>query len=146
MKSWGTEFKEFILRGNVVSLAVAVIIGAAFNDIVNSLVADMITPLLAAFGGQPDFSGITFTINNSEFGIGRFLNAVIAFLIIAAVVFFLIVKPMNALMERAARSEGTPDPSTTKCPYCMTEVSIEATRCPACTSELTPSSPAVQTP
>jgi large conductance mechanosensitive channel len=136
MKSWGTEFKEFILRGNVVSLAVAVIIGAAFNDIVNSLVADMITPLLAAFGGQPDFSGITFTINESQFRIGSFINAVISFLIIAAVVFFFIVKPMNSLLERATRSEGTPDPTTTKCPYCTSEISIEATRCPHCTSEL----------
>ena len=144
MRSWGSEFKEFILRGNVVSLAVAVIIGAAFNDIVNSLVADMITPLLAAFGGQPDFSAITFTINDSEFGIGRFINAVIAFLIIALVVFFFIVKPMNHLMERATKQEGTPDPTTTKCPYCYTEVSIEATRCPACTSELNPTSAAIQ--
>ena len=138
MRSIGSEFKEFILRGNVVSLAVAVIIGAAFNDIVNSLVADMITPLLAAFGGQPDFSEITFTINDSQFFIGRFINAVIAFLIIAAVVFFFIVKPMNMLMERSAKSAETEDPSTTKCPYCMSEVSVEATRCPHCTSELTP--------
>lgn len=143
MKSWGTEFKEFILRGNVISLAVAVIIGAAFNEIVNSLVANMITPLIAAIGGQPDFSGISFTINGSEFGLGLFLNALISFLIIAAVVFFLIVKPMNALLERAQKAEGTPDPTTTKCPYCMTEVSNEATRCPACTSELSPTAAAL---
>jgi large conductance mechanosensitive channel len=143
MKSWGTEFKEFILRGNVISLAVAVIIGAAFNEIVNSLVANMITPLIAAIGGQPDFSGISFTINGSEFGLGLFLNALISFLIIALVVFFLIVKPMNALMERATKEEGTPDPTTTKCPYCYTEVAIEATRCPACTSELSPTTAAM---
>jgi large conductance mechanosensitive channel len=135
MRSWGSEFKEFILRGNVVSLAVAVIIGAAFNDIVNSLVENMITPLIAAIGGQPDFSGITFTINNSQFGIGSFINAVIAFLIIAAVVFFLVVKPMNALLERSRREEPE-DPSIKKCPYCMTDVPVDATRCPHCTSEI----------
>lgn len=135
MRSLASEFKEFILRGNVVSLAVAVIIGAAFNDIVNSLVADMITPLLAAFGGQPDFSEITFTINESQFFIGRFINAVIAFLIVALVIFLLIVKPMNALMERA-KTEEPEDPTLTKCPYCLTSISIEATRCPACTSDV----------
>lgn len=141
MRSLGSEFKEFILRGNVVSLAVAVIIGAAFNDIVNSLVADMITPLLAAFGGQPDFSAITFTINDSQFFIGRFINAVISFLIIAFVIFFLIVKPMNHLMERA-KTEEPEDPTLTKCRYCLTSVSVEATRCPACTSELSPTTTA----
>jgi large conductance mechanosensitive channel len=135
MRSWGSEFKEFILRGNVVSLAVAVIIGAAFNDIVNSFVENMITPLIAAIGGQPDFSGITFTINNSQFGIGSFINAVIAFLIIAAVVFFLVVKPMNALLERSRREEPD-DPLFKKCPYCMTDVPVDATRCPHCTSEI----------
>lgn len=133
--SWGSEFKEFILRGNVVSLAVAVIIGAAFNDIVNSLVENMITPLIAAIGGQPDFSGITFSINGSQFGIGNFINAVISFLIIAAVVFFLVVKPMNALMERAKKEEPV-DPTLRKCPYCMTDINVEATRCPHCTSEI----------
>jgi len=143
MRTWGTEFKEFILRGNVVSLAVAVIIGAAFNDIVNSLVADMITPLLAAFGGQPDFSDISFTINESQFRIGSFINAVISFLIIAAVVFFFVVKPTNALLERATKASGTPDPTTTKCPYCMSEISLEATRCPHCTSDLAATKPGV---
>lgn len=133
--SWGSEFKEFILRGNVVSLAVAVIIGAAFNDIVNSLVANMITPLIAAIGGQPDFSGISFKINGSEFGLGLFLNSVVAFLIIALVVFFLVVKPVNALMERAKREEPE-DPMLKKCPYCMTDINVEATRCPNCTSEV----------
>lgn len=135
MRSLGSEFKEFILRGNVVSLAVAVIIGAAFNDIVNSMVENLITPLIAAVGGQPDFSEIKFTINNSEFGIGSFINAVISFLIIAAVIFFLVVKPMNALLERSKREEPE-DPSLTKCPYCFTDISVDATRCPACTSEI----------
>lgn len=135
MRRWGSEFKEFILRGNVVSLAVAVIIGAAFNDIVNSLVENIITPLIAAIGGQPDFSGIMFEINGSQFGLGKFLNAVVAFLIIALVVFFLVVKPMNALMERSKREEPE-DPMLKKCPFCMTDINVEATRCPNCTSEI----------
>ena len=140
MRSLGQEFKEFIMRGNVVDLAVAVVIGAAFTDIVNAFVADLITPLIAAIGGQPDFSAISFTINGSQFLIGHFINVLIAFLIIAAVVFFFVVKPLNMLMERAARRQvETPAPTTTKCPYCLSEVAIEATRCPYCTSDLTPS-------
>lgn len=94
------EFREFILRGNVVDLAVAVVIGAAFGAVVTSLVGDMITPLIAALGGQPDFSGLTFTINESQFRYGSFINAVISFLVIAAAIFFLVVKPANALMAR----------------------------------------------
>lgn len=135
MKSWGSEFKEFILQGNVVSLAVAVVVGAAFGALVNSLVADMITPLIAAFGGQPDFSELSFTINGSKFTYGNFINAVISFLIISAVIFFFVVKPMNALIEKMKTAEPE-DPGLTKCPYCFTEVSVDATRCPACTSEL----------
>ena len=135
MRSWGSEFKEFILRGNVVALAVAVIIGAAFNEIVNSLVANMITPLIAAIGGQPDFSGITFTINGSQFNLGLFLNSVISFLIIALVVFFFIVKPLNRLMERS-KTEEPESPALKKCQYCLTDVPLEATRCPACTSDI----------
>lgn len=139
MRSLGQEFKEFIMRGNVVDLAVAVVIGAAFTDIVNAFVADLITPLIAAIGGQPDFSAISFKINGSEFLIGHFINVLIAFLIIAAVVFFFVVKPLNVLLERARRKEGTPDPTTTKCPYCYSEVPLQATRCAYCTSELAPS-------
>lgn len=135
MKSWGSEFKDFILQGNVVSLAVAVVVGAAFGALVNSLVADMITPLIAAFGGQPDFSELSFTINGSKFTYGNFINAVIAFLIISAVIFFFVVKPMNALIDKMRTAEPE-DPAVTKCPYCFTEVSVDATRCPACTSEL----------
>ncbi len=94
------QFRDFLLRGNVVDLAVAVVIGAAFGALIASLVADIFTPLIAAIGGQPDFSGLTFTINGSVFRYGRFLNAVISFVVIAAVVFFLVVKPVSALMER----------------------------------------------
>jgi len=103
------EFREFILRGNVVDLAVAVVIGAAFGAVVTSLVADIITPVIAAIGGQPDFSALTFTINGSEFRYGSFINAVISFLIIAAAIFFIVVKPLNALSAR--RKAGvTPEP------------------------------------
>ena len=105
-------FRDFILRGNVVDLAVAVIVGAAFTQIINSLVADMLTPLLAAIGGQPDFSALSFTINNSEFRYGRFLNAVISFLIVAAVIYFLVVLPVNALLERRRRGQVPPPEPT----------------------------------
>ncbi len=135
MKSLGREFKEFILRGNVISLAVAVIIGAAFTQIVTAVTENIIMPLIAAIGGQPDFSGIGFTINNSFFGVGNLLNAIINFLIVAAVVFFLIVKPMNALLERTRNAPPT-DPSEKQCPYCLSDVPVAATRCRACTSEL----------
>jgi large conductance mechanosensitive channel len=104
------EFREFLLRGNVVDLAVAVVIGAAFGAIVTSLVEDLLTPLLAAIGGQPDFSGLTFTINGSVFRYGQFLNALISFVIIGAAVFFAVVKPLNALMaRRKAGLEPEPD-------------------------------------
>jgi large conductance mechanosensitive channel len=130
-----TEFKQFILRGNVIDLAVAVVIGAAFGAIVTSLVENIITPLIGALGGQPDFSGLSFELNNSEIRYGAFLNALIAFLIIAAVIFFAVIKPMNAIMTRM-RTEPTPDSLTGKCPYCLSEVQIGATRCPFCTQEI----------
>lgn len=137
MKSLAQEFKEFILRGNVVMLAVAVIIGTAFTDIVNALSEFIIMPIIAAFGGQPDFSSIGFEINGSHIGIGAFLNAVIAFLIIALIVFFMIVKPMNTLLDRTKKVE---DPTTKDCPYCLSEIPIAATRCAHCTSELSAAS------
>jgi large conductance mechanosensitive channel len=103
------DFREFVLRGNVVDLAIAVVIGAAFGAIVTALVADLVTPLIAAIGGKPDFSGLTFKINGSVFRYGHFFNAVIAFLVIAAVIFFLVVQPLNALLARRAAKE-TPAP------------------------------------
>ena len=130
-----TEFKQFILRGNVIDLAVAVVIGAAFGAIVTSLVENIITPIIAAIFGQPDFSGLSFTLNGSEILYGAFLNSVIGFLIIATVIFFAVVKPMNAIMTRM-RTEPTPDPLTGKCPFCLSEVQIGATRCPFCTQEI----------
>jgi large conductance mechanosensitive channel len=97
------QFRDFILRGNVVDLAVAVVVGAAFGAVVTALVADLITPLIAAIGGKPDFGNLAFTVNGSRFAYGHFLNAIISFVVIAAAVFFLVVKPVSALMERRKR-------------------------------------------
>jgi large conductance mechanosensitive channel len=131
-------FKEFILRGNVVDLAVAVVIGIAFGALVTALVADIITPLIAAIFGKPDFSSLTFTINHSTFKYGSFINAVIAFVLIAGAVYFAIVVPMNAIAARRARGQGPQDPTTKECPHCLSEIAAGATRCPHCTSELAP--------
>ena len=130
-----SEFRQFLLRGNVVELAVAVVVGVAFAAVVTSLVENLITPLIAALGGEPDFSALSFEINGSTFGYGLFLNALFSFLIIAAVIFFLVVKPMNALTERANRSEPE-DPTVKKCPKCRMEIPADATRCGHCTSEV----------
>ena len=129
------DFKAFILRGNVVDLAVAVVIGAAFKSIVDALVADFVTPLLAAVGGKQDFSTLHFTINNSVFRYGDFMNQVISFLIIAAVIFFFVVTPVNALMSRA-KKEPPVDPTSKKCPECLSEIPFGAARCPFCTSQV----------
>ena len=129
------DFKAFILRGNVVDLAVAVVVGAAFKSIIDALVADLITPLVAAIGGKQDFSTLHFTINDSVFRYGDLLNQAISFVIIAAVVFFFIVTPVNALMARA-RKEPPADPSEKKCPECLSEIPLEARRCAYCTTQL----------
>lgn len=128
------DFKTFLLRGNVVDLAVAVVVGAALLAVVQALVADLITPLIAAMGGQPDFNELDFTINDSRFAYGHFLNQVISFLIVAAVVFFFIVTPVNALIARS-RKEPPPDPTTKKCDECLSEIPIAARRCAFCTAE-----------
>jgi len=128
------DFKAFILRGNVVDLAVAVVIGAAFKSIVDALVADFVTPLLAAVGGKQDFSTLHFTINNSVFRYGDFMNQVISFLIIAAVIFFFVVTPVNALMARA-KKEPPVDPTSKKCPECLSEIPLDARRCAFCTTQ-----------
>jgi large conductance mechanosensitive channel len=128
-------FKAFILRGNVVDLAVAVVIGAAFGAVITAFVADIITPLIGAIFGKSDFSKLTFTINKSHFLYGSFINAVIAFVLIAAAIYFIIVVPMNAMAARRAKGE---DPTTKECPQCLSEIAIGARRCPHCTSELAP--------
>jgi large conductance mechanosensitive channel len=126
-------FRDFIARGNVVDLAIAVVIGAAFGAVIASLVADLITPLIAAIAGKPDFSNLYFTINGSRFTYGNFINAVIGFLLVAAAIYFIVVHPMNAWRERMAT--GT-DPTTRECPRCLSEIPRGATRCAFCTSEL----------
>lgn len=130
------EFKKFIMKGNVVDLAVAVVIGAAFGAIVTALVADLVTPLIGAIGGQPDFSGLAFTVNNSKFMYGHFINAVISFLLIAAVIFFLVVQPLNKLQERAARNKKPEDPTEKKCPHCLSLIPKDAKKCKFCASTL----------
>lgn len=130
-------FKTFLLRGNVVDLAVAVVIGGAFGAVVAALVKDLLTPLIAAIVGQPDFSAIVFTVNGSKFLIGDFINALLAFVLVAIAVYFFIVMPMNMLAERRRRGEAPVDPTTKKCPECLSEVPIAATRCAFCTSLLT---------
>ncbi len=128
------DFRAFVLRGNVVDLAVGIIIGGAFGAVVAALVKDLITPLLAALGGQPDFSSLQFTVNRSRFLYGDFVNAVISFLIVAAVVFLLVVKPVNSLMERQKRGEVATDPASRPCPECLSQIPVGARRCAQCTS------------
>ena len=129
------DFKTFILRGNVVDLAVAVVVGAAFTGIVTAFVKDLITPLIAAIGGKPDFSALKFTINHSQFLYGDFFNALVSFLIVAAVVFFFVVRPVTFLMSRR-KTELPPDPTTRECPYCLSSIPMKASRCAFCTSEV----------
>ena len=129
------EFKQFILRGNVVDLAIGIVIGAAFGAVVSGFVKDLVTPLIAAIGGKPDFSSLAFTINHSRFLWGDFINQIISFLIIAAVIFYFVVKPVNALMNRR-KSELPVDPTTRDCPYCLSSIPLKATRCAFCTAEV----------
>jgi large conductance mechanosensitive channel len=129
------EFREFILRGNLVDLAVAVVIGAAFGALVSALVKDLITPLVAAVFGKPDFSGLKFTINGSAFLYGDFLNALITFLSVATAVFFAVVKPVNELMGRFGPKE---EKATRECPECLSGIPLAAGRCAFCTAQVTP--------
>jgi large conductance mechanosensitive channel len=131
------EFRQFILRGNLVDLAVAVVIGTAFGAVVMAFVKGLVTPLIAAAGGETDFSTATFTINGSKFFYGQFIDALIAFLIIAAVVFFLVIKPVNALMEHLQPSPPV-DVKTRACPECVSDIPVHATRCAFCTSKVEP--------
>lgn len=130
------DFKAFLLRGNVVDLAIAVVIGAAFGAVVTALVADIITPIIS-IPGKADFSTLDFTIHGSIFRYGHFLNAVITFVIIAAAVFYLVVVPVNAFMRRTYK-EPPPDPDLRKCPECLSEIPSAASRCRFCTAQVTP--------
>ena len=133
-----TDFKKFILRGNVVDLAVAVVVGLAFAAVVTALVNDLITPLIAAIFGKPDFSGLYFTLNHSKFRYGSFINALLSFLIVATVVFFAVVVPLTALMRRLnVLPKDEPEPETHPCPECLSDIPVAARRCAFCTSEVT---------
>ena len=132
------EFKQFILRGNVVDLAVAVVIGAAFGAVVTAFIADIITPLIAAIFGKPSFAGLSFTINHSTFLYGDFINAIFTFVTIAAAIFFFVVKPLNVLEARRAAGAPTESPTTRACPECLSEIPIAAKKCAFCTSEVAP--------
>jgi large conductance mechanosensitive channel len=128
-------FRDFISRGNLIDLAVAVVIGTAFTAVVTAVVADLITPLVAAIAGKPDFSKLTFKVHSSTFFYGSFINALLAFLIVAAVVYFLIVAPMAKV---TARFQKAAEVSTRDCPECLSTIPIAASRCMYCTSVVTP--------
>ena len=129
-------FKQFLLRGNVVDLAVGVVVGAAFGGVVTAFTKDLLTPMIAAVAGKPDFSAIQFTVNGSKFLVGDFVNAIVSFLIIATAVYYLVVLPINALIARTKKDPIPPDPTTKKCPECLSEIPIPAKRCAFCTSAL----------
>ena len=127
-------FRDFLFRGNVVDLAVAVVIGGAFGGIATALVKDLLTPLIAALVGKPDFSALTFTVNNSKFLYGDFLNAVVSFVLIGTAIYFFVVVPMARLTARLNKPAGPAPPTTQKCPECLSEIPLEARRCAHCTS------------
>jgi large conductance mechanosensitive channel len=133
-----SDFKKFLLRGNVVDLAVAIVIGTAFVALIKALVADLLTPIIALIFGKPDFGTLSFTINNSHFQYGDFINNLIAFVTIAAAVFFLVVAPINALLARRAKE----DPDEKECPECTSAIPVNARRCPMCTTYLDGTEPA----
>jgi large conductance mechanosensitive channel len=130
-------FKQFILRGNVVDMAVGVVIGAAFAGVVGAFTKDLLTPFIAAIVGKPDFSAISFTINGSVFALGDFINALVSFLLVATAVYFFVVTPINALVSRMRKAPAPADPTTRKCPECKMEIPIDARRCAHCTSQVT---------
>lgn len=126
-------FRDFLFRGNVVDLAVAVVIGGAFGSIVTSLVKDIVTPIIGAIGGQPDFSGLYVSVNNSKFMIGSFINAIISFVLISAVIYFVIILPMNRIMVKMKKEEKK-DPTEKTCQECLSQIPLKAKRCKYCTS------------
>jgi large conductance mechanosensitive channel len=125
-------FKQFILRGNVIDMAVGVVIGAAFGGVVTALTKDLLTPFIAALVGKPDFSAVSFTVHGTVFPVGDFINAAISFLLIAAAVYFFVVTPVNALIARMRKAPAPADPTTKKCPECLSEIPIDARRCAHC--------------
>ena len=125
-------FKQFILRGNVIDMAVGVVIGAAFATVVSAFTKDLLTPLIAALVGKPDFSAISFSVNGSVFALGDFINAAVSFLLIAAAVYFFVVIPVNMLVARMRKAPAPADPTTKKCPECLSEIPIDARRCAHC--------------
>jgi large conductance mechanosensitive channel len=127
-------FKKFLFRGNVVDLAVAIVIGTAFTAVVKALVADILTPVIAVIFGKPDFASLSFTINGSHFAYGDLINNLITFLTVAAAMYYFVVAPINTLMARRAQE----DPDTKECPECASAIPVKARRCPFCTSELAP--------
>ena len=131
-KNWLGGFRAFILRGNVVDMAVGVVIGAAFASVVGAFTKDLLTPLIAALVGKPDFSAISFTVNGSVFALGDFINALLSFLLVAAAVYFFVVTPINALVARMRKAPAPADPTTKKCPECLSEIPIDARRCAQC--------------
>ena len=137
MQALMKDFRTFLLRGNLVDLAVAVVVGVAFGAVVTAAVGDLITPLIAAIGGKHDFSSLTFTIHHSTFKYGDFINAVVTFVIIAAVVFFLVVRPVNSLMARR-KTEPPVDETVRACPECLSEIPLAARRCAFCTAQVAP--------
>jgi large conductance mechanosensitive channel len=134
-----TGFKQFILRGNVIDMAVGVVIGAAFATVVSAFTKDILTPFIAALVGKPDFSYIGFTIGTTTFPVGDFINAAISFLLIAAAVYFFVVVPVNALVSRMRKAPAPADPTTKKCPECLSEIPMDARRCAHCAQPVTPS-------
>jgi len=132
------EFKKFVLRGNVVDLAVAVVVGAAFGAVVTALVKDFITPLISAIQGHHDFSDLYFSVHGSKFMYGDFVNTIVSFLSIAAVVFFFVVQPLNKLQSLAIRNKTPDEPADRKCPECLSKIPKAATRCAFCTAKVTP--------
>jgi large conductance mechanosensitive channel len=138
MRSLLSQFRQFILRRNVVDLAVGIVIGVAFTGVVQALVRDFINPLIAALFGKPDFSRFHFTVHHAVFAYGDFINRALVLIIIGMTVFFLVVKPVNVMIDRFHLSPRSPSPASKTCPACFTDIPLKATRCPNCTSELAP--------
>jgi large conductance mechanosensitive channel len=132
------EFRNFLSRGNVVDLAVAVVLGTAFGLVIKALVADLLTPIIALIFGKPNFGALSFTINNSQFLYGDFINALIAFISVAAAIFFFVVKPLNVMAARRAAGRPDPESDTRACTECLSEIPKAARRCSYCTSEQVP--------